>query len=58
MDNFQFLKAERFWIMIIGAVFVYLETKGFVGEAERNLVATITAGFIAVRTVDRFGERI
>jgi len=34
-------------------VSVYLESKGYIGEPERNLIATIVAGFTAIRTIDR-----
>jgi len=34
-------------------VSVYLESKGYIGEPERNLIATIVAGFVTVRTIDR-----
>ena len=44
--------------MIVGAVVLYLKTKGLIGEAETTLIGTILAGFIAVRTVDRFSEKI
>lgn len=55
--NLDFLKAPRFWVMILGALSVYLESKGFIGEAERNLIATLAASFIVVRTVDRASEQ-
>lgn len=56
--NFAFLKSERFWVMVAGAVVVYVETKGWIGAAERNLVLALSAGFVGVRTVDRFGEQV
>jgi hypothetical protein len=57
-SEFAFLKSERFWAMVIGAVAAYLESKGCIGEAEHMLILTVSAGFITVRTVDRFGERM
>lgn len=57
MDKFNFLQSTRFWAMIIGAISIYLKTKGYIGEPEMQLVSTIMAGFIAVRTIDRFGEQ-
>jgi hypothetical protein len=54
--DFTFLKSTRFWALIIGAVSIYLQSKGFFGDAEMMLVATITAGFIGVKTVDRSVE--
>lgn len=56
MDT-AFLKSNRFWAMILGAVAVYLQAKGIFGEAEMILVATVTGIFVAVRTVDRAFEK-
>lgn len=54
----DFLTSNRFWAMIIGALSVYLEAKGWLGEPERNLIATLSAIFITVRTVDRGSEKM
>lgn len=56
--DFSFLRSNRFWIATLAAVSIYLESKGFIGAAERNLVATIAASFVAVRTIDRATEQI
>jgi hypothetical protein len=56
--DFSFLKATRFWALIIGALVYYGKTKGFIGEAEMVLVETILGGFVAVRTTDRFSEQL
>jgi len=58
MEKLEFLKSTRFWALVIGAVTLYLQSKGFIGESELTLIGTIVAGFIGVRTVDRFGEKI
>ncbi len=55
-DRFLFLTSSRFWAIVIGAVSLYLRSKGIFGEAEMVLIATITAGFTVVRTVDRAAE--
>jgi hypothetical protein len=56
-SKFDFLQSTRFWAMVIGAVSIYLQTKGFIGEPEMILVATIMGGFTVVRTVDRIGDK-
>jgi len=56
--DYSFLKSNRFWVMIVGAVILYLETKGWIGEAERTLLVTMAGGFIGIKTVDRFSEQI
>jgi len=57
MSHFPFLYATRFWAMVIAAVSIYAKAKGWIGEPEMALIATITGGFIVVRTVDRATER-
>ncbi len=52
-DKFSFLLSTRFWAIILGSLAIYLETKGYIGEPERNLIATIVAWFTAVKTIDR-----
>jgi len=58
MEKLEFLKSTRFWALVIGAVTLYLQGKGIIGESELTLIGTIVAGFIGVRTIDRFGEKI
>ena len=58
MKEFAFLKATRFWALVIGALSVYMKLKGWIGEAEMTLIASIMGGFIAVRTVDRYSEQV
>jgi len=53
MEKFAFLTSTRFWSLVIGSVSIYLKTKGFLGEAEMVLIASIMGGFITIRTVDR-----
>lgn len=53
-----FVRSTRFWVMILGATSVYLETKGWIGEPERNFIATISTVFITVKTLDRGAEKM
>jgi len=53
-----FIHSTRFWVMLLGALSIYLETKSWIGEAERNLIATVSALFLATRTIDRLGEKM
>lgn len=57
MSKFDFLTSSRFWAMVIGAVSIYLQSKGVLGEPEMLLIATITGGFTLVRTFDRASEQ-
>lgn len=54
----DFATSPRFWVLILGALSVYLETKGWIGEPERNFIATVSAIFITVRTLDRGAEKM
>lgn len=56
--DLEFIKSNRFWVMVIGALSIYLKARGIIGEPEMALIATISAGFIVVRTVDRLGEEV
>ncbi len=54
LPNFlEFLTASRFWALVIGAVAIYLKGKGIIGEPEMQLIATLSAVFITVRTIDK-----
>jgi hypothetical protein len=57
MSKWEFLYSTRFWSLVIGAASVYLQAKGFIGEPEMLLIATITSGFIIVKTADRMSEQ-
>lgn len=56
--NLEFLSSSRFWALVIGAVSFYLKTKGFIGEPEMMLIATISAGFATIRTIDRTADKV
>jgi len=57
-DKYKFLTAPRFWALIIGALSIYAQTKGWIGEAEMQLIATISGLFITVGTVDRISDKV
>ena len=54
----SFVQSPRFWVMLIGTVSVYLEAKGWLGVEERNLLASIAALFITVKTIDKLGKNM
>lgn len=56
-NTFSFLRATRFWAMAIAAASFYVKSKGWIGEAEMQLIASLTAGFVVVRTIDRATEQ-
>ena len=54
--DFSFVRSTRFWVMLAGVFTVYLQAKGLIGEAETTLIASISAFFVTIRTIDRIGE--
>ena len=57
LKTFPFLYATRFWAMVIAAVSIYAQAKGWIGQPEMLLIASVTAGFTVVRTIDRATEQ-
>lgn len=57
-EKLQFLSSTRFYVMLFGALAVYANAKGWIGEAERNLIATISALFVGVQTLDKAAKNI
>ena len=56
--NFDFLSSRRFWALVVMAIIGVLETEGIIpGEIAKGLI-TILAGFTAIRTIDRFSEKL
>lgn len=55
--NTDFLKSNRFWSIVIAALSVYAQAKGWIGDPEMVLIATITGGYVAVRTIDRSSDK-
>ncbi len=53
---YDFLTSNRFWAITIGALSIYGEQKGFLGDSEMQLIATISSLFVVVRTLDRGAE--
>ena len=53
-----FLQSNRFWVMSLGILSIYLEQKGLIGEPEMTAIASFSALFLAVRTIDRSVDRL
>lgn len=56
--NFEFLKSNRFWGLIIIAVAKVLEAEMILDSIIVQPLIALVLGFIAIRTVDRLGEKI
>jgi uncharacterized membrane protein len=56
--DLKFLKSERFWAIVINAVVLYLQQKGWIGTSELALITAIVGPFVLIGTVDRVGKNI
>lgn len=52
-NKFDFFTSTRFWALVIGAISIYCKAKGWLGPEEMNLIATLSVGFIGIKTVDK-----
>lgn len=48
------LNSTKFWSVVLTGVVVYLSAKGFIGDAERNLIGTVLGGYVVVNTIQTF----
>lgn len=55
--DLKFLKSNRFWAVVIGAVALFLFQEGIITEPVFALIGTITAAFVGIRTIDRASEQ-
>jgi len=56
MGNLSFLKANRFWVLVLYAVVLLLANYGILPLEVSMPLEAACLGFIGVRTVDRLGE--
>lgn len=57
-SSLAFLKSVRFYKLCIVAVAQYLSTQGIIDATIANGLSLILLGSVAVKTVDRFGEKV
>jgi hypothetical protein len=55
--DFSFLKSNRFWALIIAGLAVASEGN-FIKDAWIKGLLVVIGGFVSVRTVDRFGDKV
>lgn len=55
--DLSFLKSNRFWALVIGSL-VYVAEGNFTVDAWLKGLTVFVTGFIGIRTVDRFGEKV
>lgn len=55
--DFLFLKATRFWVMVIGCLTIIIEGN-FTFDSLMKAISAFAIGFITVRTIDRASETV
>ena len=55
--DLSFLKSNRFWALVVGCATLFVEG-GFTLDSLLRALSALCLGFIGVRTVDRFGEKV
>lgn len=58
IGDWSFLKSRRFWALVVIAIVKVLETEGIISSVIASGIYTILAGFIGIRTIDKFSEAI
>ena len=53
-DSLGFLTSTRFWLMTLGVATAYVNGDLDLAQA----IMTFASGFVGIRTVDRFGEKV
>jgi hypothetical protein len=56
--DITFLKSNRFWALIIIAILGVLKAENILDGAIIDIVIATILGFVGIRTVDRFGEKL
>lgn len=57
-NELKFLKSVRFWKLFIVAALEFLATQSIITPEIAHAISTILVGSVAVRTLDRMGEKI
>ena len=56
-QQLDFLKSNRFWVLVGGCIVVMAEGN-FTYEAILKALGVFCAGFVTIRSVDRFSEKL
>lgn len=57
-DKFIFLTSTRFWALVLIAIIGVLEAEGTLSAEIAVALVTILGGFVGIKTVDRFSEKV
>lgn len=57
MDT-EFLKSNRFWALVVVALLGVLKAEGILESSIVDPLIALALGFVGVRTVDRFSEKL
>ena len=56
--DLTFLRSNRFWSLVLFALSFLLGKIGVFDAVTTNTLLTLFGGFIGIRTIDRFAEKI
>ena len=54
----EILNSVRFWQVVLGALMMYVESKGWVDQALRDLVITVLGVSVTLGTADSVATRL
>jgi len=58
MNQWDFLKAPRFWALVLGSISLALYQDHIISQSIMVAITSITGGFVSIRTIDRFSEKV
>jgi hypothetical protein len=56
-EKFAFLQSNRFWAMVAFVAVLVAQDHGVLSIETASYLTTLLAGFIGIRTIDRFAEK-
>lgn len=58
ISKWEFITSPRFWALVLGAIAYWLVTDKVISAALGMAIETVAGGFIGIRTIDRFSEKL
>jgi len=57
-EKLAFLKSRRFWALVLIAIVKVLDTEGIIPGTIASGIIMVLSGFVGIRTIDRFSEKV
>jgi hypothetical protein len=58
VQKLDFLSSRRFWCLVVAAVVGVLKTEGVLPSEVADALITVTLGFVAIGTADKFSKAL